>query len=190
MCSQYLLPCKIYCRTTCNGSRRRGWRTGTHSHEKYKHVQKVYYDIIDTYQFLPCSNQNWKLRYFGLNKKVLQFYFRFWMYSWVVNKNYIKTFFCEDGNNSHSSKHEIYNLTWFTRKNCRISKLFSVMNKHWPRPYWNTLEHISAHHTLVVLAHNVQRLQITDLRPKTTHGAWGLSFCHRVKIDVARKRPW
>ena len=88
MCSQYLLPCKIYCRTTCNGSRRRGWRTGTHSHEKYKHVQKVYYDIIDTYQFLPCSNQNWKLRYFGLNKKVLQFYFRFWMYSWVVNKNF------------------------------------------------------------------------------------------------------
>ena len=45
------------------------------------------------------------------------------------------------------------------------------MNKHWPRPYWNTLEHISAHHTLVVLAHNVQRLQITDLRPKTIHGA-------------------
>ena len=37
--------------------------------------------------------------------------------------------------NSHSSKHEIYNLTFFTRKNCRISKLFSVMNKHWPRPY-------------------------------------------------------
>ena len=112
------------------------------------------------------------------------------MYSWVVNKNYIKTFFCEDGNNSHSAKHEIYNLTWFTRKNCRISKLFSVMNKHWPRPYWNTLEHISAHHTLGVLAHNVQRLQITDLRPKTTHGAWGLSFYHRIKTDVAPKRPW
>ena len=123
------------------------------------------------FQFLPYSNQRWKLRYFRLNKKVPQFYFRFWMYSSVVNKNYIKTFFCEDGNNSHSAKHEIYNLTWFTRKNCWISKLFSVMNKHWPRPFWNTLEHISAHHTLGVLAHNVQRLQITDLRPKTTHGS-------------------
>jgi hypothetical protein len=44
------------------------------------------------------------------------------------------------------------------------------MNNHWPRPYWNTLEHISAHHTLGVFAHNVQRLQITDLRAKTTHG--------------------
>ena len=142
------------------------------------------------FEFLPYSNQKSKLWYLHLNKKVCQFYFRFWMYSWVVNKNYIKTFFCEDGNNSHSAKHEIYNLTGFTRKNCRISKVFSVMNKHWPRPYWNTLEHISAHHTLGVLAHNVQRLQITDLRPKTTHGTWRLSFCHRVKIDVARKRPW
>ena len=36
---------------------------------------------------------------------------------------------------------------------------------------FNTLEHISEHHTLAVLAHNFQRLQITDLRPKATHGA-------------------
>ena len=35
----------------------------------------------------------------------------------------------------------------------------------------HTLEHISAHYTFEVLAHNVQRLQITDLRPKTPHGA-------------------
>ena len=142
------------------------------------------------FEFLPYSNQNLKSRYLRLNKKVYQFYFIFWMYSWVVNKNYLKTFFCEGGNNSQSAKHEIYTLTFFTKKNYWISKLFSVMNKHWPRPYWNTLEHISAHYTLAAIAHNVQRLQIIDLRPKTAHGAWGLSFCHRVKIDVARKRPW
>ena len=63
------------------------------------------------------------------------------------------------------------------------------MNKHWPRPYWNNQEHISAHHILAILGHNVHRLQITDLKPKITHGDLGLSFCHRVKIDVARKRP-
>ena len=37
--------------------------------------------------------------------------------------------------------------------------------------HWNTLEHLSAHHTLAVLEHNTQRLQITGFRPKTTHGA-------------------
>ena len=36
---------------------------------------------------------------------------------------------------------------------------------------FNALEHTSEHHTLAVLAHNVQRLQSTDLRPKATHGA-------------------
>ena len=140
--------------------------------------------------FQKSWTQNWKLRYLHLNKKLPQFYFRFWMNSWVVKKNYAKTFFCEEQKNSQSAKHEIYNLMCFTRKNCRISKHVFVMNKHWSRLYWNTLEHISVHHTLGVLAHNVQRLQITDLRPKTTHGAWGLSFCNRIKIDVARKRPW
>jgi hypothetical protein len=63
------------------------------------------------------------------------------------------------GDNSHSAKHEIHNLTFFTMKNCPISKLFSVMNKYWPRPYWNTQEHISAHHTLAVIEQNFQRLQ-------------------------------
>ena len=141
------------------------------------------------FQFLPYTNQNWKLRYLHLNKKVPQFCFRFWMYSWIVNKHYIKTSLCEGGNNSQSAKHEICNLMCFTRKNCRISKLFSVMNKHWPRPYWNTLEHISAHYNLAVIVQNVQRLQITDLRP-ITKCTWGLSFFDRVKVDVARKRPW
>ena len=41
----------------------------------------------------------------------------------------------------------------------------------WFRTMSGTLEHISTHHTLGVLAHNVQRIQITDVRPKTTHGA-------------------
>ena len=104
------------------------------------------------FQLWLIYGRNWKLRYFCSNKKVPQFHFRFWIYSWVVNKNHIKTFLCEDGNNLHSAKHEINNLTWFTRKNCWISKLFAVVNKHWPRPYWNTLEHISAHHIFGALA--------------------------------------
>ena len=142
------------------------------------------------FKFWLLYGRNSKVRYLHLNKKVYQFYFIFWMYSWVVNKKYLKIFFCDGGNISQSAKPEIYNLTCITRKNCGILKLFSVMNKHWHRPYWNTLEHISAHYNLAGIAHNVQRLQIIDLRPKTAHGAWGLSFCHRVKIDVAHKRPW
>ena len=84
---------------------------------------------------------------------------------------------CEEQKNSHSAKHELYNLTCFTKKNSRMSKHFSVINKHWPRPYWNTLEHNSAHHTFGVLAHNVQRLQITDLRPKTTLCMYISDYC-------------
>ena len=54
---------------------------------------------------------------------------------------------CEEQKNSHSAKHELYNLTCFTKKNSQMSKHFSVINKHWPRPYLNTLEHISKHYT-------------------------------------------
>ena len=32
--------------------------------------------------------------------------------------------------------------------------------------------------------------KMTDLRPKTADGAWGLSFSHRVKIYMAHEKPW
>ena len=44
---------------------------------------------------------------------------------------------------------------------------------------FNTLEHISEHHTLAVLAHNVQRLQITDFETKQKNSQgifWNI--CH------------
>ena len=80
-----------------------------------------------------------------------------------------------------------WNIPWKTDK----SQIFYpswISIGLWPRPYWTTLEQISTLHTQSL--HNVQRLQITDLRPKPTYGFWGLSFCCRIKIDVACNRPW
>ena len=92
------------------------------------------------FQFLFLYGRNWKLWYLHLNTIQYNFFFRLLMSSY---KNYIKLFSVRGGT-IHTVQNIKYTLTFFTRKN---SKLFSVINKHWPRPYWNTSENISEHNT-------------------------------------------
>ena len=70
-----------------------------------------------------------------------------------------------------------------TKTTTLVSSRISIFCLNHSGMYKNKNETENLH--LIPHTHNVQRLQITDLRPKTTHGAWGLAL-YNVKLWIAR----